>query len=346
VKSFNDLEPQRVRELADNYSELGQIYIAMKDTDRGDAAFELVQKIQDILLRVKHKGPVSATDPASTLDDDVDQMGDIYIKLGRFQQAKRSYEMALVLREGIKAETGSLALSYLKLGNLYRNHYNDYAKAESYYKKLIENRRNVKGQFFGPNDPLSQFVNGLRQLAVLYTDNLNRFPEAEALLNEALGALRQVQGRLAWDDEVAIYEDLIKLYRKQQKDVQPVYVRKLEAMTARRDSFRSLLRSPEYQQFSYPYVQTAGEVADYYLQQNNKAAALTAYAQVFNNISLSVSTLNAKQLSTYLTHVEKYQSLLRENKHETLAAKFDDFVKRGRARQKELESVQPESNPQ
>src|SRR6185503_18880061 len=344
VGDFNHLEPHRIRELADTYSELGQIYIAMKDEARGNAAFELVEKIQGLQLKIKQKGPLKPNDPASTFDDDMDQMGDIYLKLGRFAQAKRSYETALEIREGVQAENRSRASSYLKLGNLYRDHYNDYAKAESYYKKLIDDRKNVKGQFFGPNDPLSQYVNGLRQLALLYTDKLNRLTEGEALFNEALGALGPVQGRLAWDDEVAIYDDLIKLYRKQQKDVQPVNARKLAAMTARRDSFSSLLRSPEYQQFSYPYVQTAGEVADYYLQQNNKAAALAAYAQVFNNINLAVSTLNAKQLGTYLTHIEKYQQLLRENKNETLAAKFDDFVKRGRSRLKELESVQPQES--
>src|SRR5215213_2689120 len=141
VKDVSHLEPQRVRELADNYSELGQIYIATKDEKRGDAAFELVQKIQGNLLKAKQKGAISPTDPASTLDDDLDQMGDIYIKLGRFPQAKRSYETSLEIREGVKAENNSRASSYLKLGNLYRDEYRDYASAEAYYKKLIENRR-------------------------------------------------------------------------------------------------------------------------------------------------------------------------------------------------------------
>jgi len=174
---------------------------------------------------------------------------------------------------------------------------------------------------------------------------LNKLTEAETLLNQALTALKPVHGRLAWDDEGVIYDDLITLYRKQQKDVQPMYVQKLAAMTARRDAFRSLLRSPEYQHFAYPYAQTAGEVADLYLKQNNKAAALAAYAQVFNFISTSVATLDPKKLDNFLTNLEKYQALLRENKNETLAAKFDDTVRSGRIRQKELESIQQETQP-
>ncbi|HJT30033.1 MAG TPA: tetratricopeptide repeat protein [Pyrinomonadaceae bacterium] len=343
--NFYNLEPQRIRELADNYSELGQIYIAMKDEDRGDAAFELVKTIQSLQLKLKKRGPLSPDDPAATFDDDLDHMGDIYIKLGRVPQARRSYEKALEIREGVKAENGSLAISYLKLANLYRDEYKDYEKAEIYYKKLIENRRNVKGNLFGPDDPLAQYVTGLRQLATLYTNDLSKLTEAEALLNQALAALKPVQGRLAWDDEGAIYDDLINLYRKQQKDGQPMYVQKLAAMTARRDAFRSLLRSPEYQHFAYPYAQTAGEVADLYLKQNNKAAALEAYAQVFNFISISVPTPDPKKLDNFLTNLEKYQSLLRENKDETLAAKFDETVRRGRIRQKELESIQQETQP-
>src|SRR6185369_8781499 len=119
--NFYHLEPQRIRELADDYSELGQIYIAMKDEDRGDAAFDLVKTIQDLQLKLKKKGPIQPNDPASTFDDDLDHMGDIYIKLGRVAQATRSYQTALEIREGVLAENGSRAVSYLKLGNLYRD---------------------------------------------------------------------------------------------------------------------------------------------------------------------------------------------------------------------------------
>jgi tetratricopeptide (TPR) repeat protein len=342
--NFYNLEPQRIRELADNYSELGQIYIAMKDEDRGDAAFELVKTIQSLQLKRKKKGPLAPDDPAATFDDDLDQMGDIYIKLGRVAQARRSYEKALEIREGVKAENGSLAISYLKLANLYRDEYKDYEKAEVYYKRLIDNRRNVKGSTIGgAGNPFSQYVSGLRHLASLYSEDLNRPADAEVLLNQVLTALKTGQGSVTWDDEMAIYDDLINVYRKQQKDAQPVLLRKFTTMTAR--SLEGLTKPTKYQHYSLLYVEMAGEVADSYLRQNNKAAALAAYAQIFNNIDLSQNTTDPKKLDNFLTNLEKYQSLLRDNKNEKLAAKFDETVRSGRIRQKELENIQQETQP-
>jgi predicted negative regulator of RcsB-dependent stress response len=349
VEDFYHVEPSRIRDLADNYSELGQVYIALKDEDRGDAAFELVKAIQDLQLKLKKKGPVLPTDPANTFDEDLDHIGDLYIRLGRPTLARRSYEKALEIREGVLAENGSLAISYLKVGNLYRDEYRDYAKAEEYYKKLIENRRNAKGNLQGPNDPLSQYVEGLRRLAILYIENTNQPAQAETLLNEALRVLGPVEPRLAWDEEQQIYAALVELSQKQQKspqEMQAVRTRRLDTMTKRRDAFAALYRTPDYAKFMSAYVRSAGEVADYYVSQNNKAAAEAAYAQVFDKIHVSTAYLKSDELDNYLTNLEKYQALLREHKGNAKAAQWDDTVKEGRALQKELENRQKESQSQ
>jgi len=348
AENFDHLEPQRVRELADNYGDLGQTYIAMKDENRGDAAFDLVRAIQDLQLKRKKKGPGLPTDPANTFDDDLDRLGDLYIKVGRIPLARRSYEKALRIRESVVAENGSRAVSYLKLANLYRDEYSDYEKAELYYKKLIENRRNVKSGLMGPNDPLSQYVEGLRRLALLYINDTNQLPQAETLLNEALTALSPIHARLAWDEEQQIYSTLISLAEKQQKSPQEILavrMRKLDTMTKRRDAFAALYRTPDYAQFMSAYVRSAGEVADYYMGQNNKAAAEATYAQVFDKINVSTAYLKLDELDNYLTNLEKYQALLREHKNDAKAAQWDDTVKEGRALQKELENRQTESNP-
>ena len=344
-----DSDPDKIRAVSDSYNELSQLYNAVKDEERSDAAFQLADRIQQIALKFRNKRDLIADlkklATAITLDDDLDLMGDSYIKLGRFTEAANAYDGALAIREQVTSENTDVAVSYLKLANLYRDHFKDYAKAESFYQQLIQNRKNVKGGLMGAGDALTQYVGGLRQLASLYGNNLNKFGEAEALLNEALSATSPINGRLAWDDEVGIFNDLLNLYQKQQKELHSVYVRQLETMTRRRDDFAMAYRAPEYQHFMYAYVEAAGRVADFHLQQNNKAAAEAAYAQVFNFIRLSPNFYDAKKLDVYLTNLEKYQSLLRERNKEVLAAKFDGFVKSARARQKEMESIQQESNP-
>lgn len=344
---FYHLEPQRVRELADYYGELGQIYIAMKDEEKGDAAFELVKTIQGLQLKRKRIGPIRPDDPASTFDDDLDQMGDIYLKLGRVPQARRSYEAALDIRVGVTAEKPSLAVSYLKLANLYRDEYHDYDKAETYYKKLIEFRRNANGALSGPNDPVSQYVEGLRRLALLYTEDLNKPAEAEGLLNQALSVLGSITPRLAWDEEEQIYSALVALYQKQQKspeEIQSIHIRKLDAITKRSDAFVAQFRWPDYGKFMAAYVKSAGEVADYYTSKNDKAAAEATYARVFDKIHVSTAYLRSEDIDNYLTNLEKYQQLLREHKNEAKAAQWDEIVREGRALQKELENRQ-KANP-
>jgi len=340
-------DPELVRALSDNYNELSQIYNALKDERRSEAAFREAEKIQQVALKLRNQKDLIANlkklSTTITLDEDLDVMGDSYIVLERYTEAAQAYEAALRIREEIRSEQNAIAVSYMKLGNLYREQFKNYDKAEDYYKRLIQNRKNLKGGLTGPNDPLTQYVNGLRTLATLYIDDMNKPAEAEALLNDALNAIVPINGRLAWDDEVNTYGDLLSLYQKQQKDVQPIQVRKLEAMSRRRADFTNAYRSPDYQQFMYAFVTAAGDVADAYLKQQNNAAAEAAYAQVFDSMRVQTSFLTAKQLGSYLTNLEKYQALLRGNNKVAKAAEFDAFLKEGRERQKDLESIQSEA---
>ncbi|HEX6718813.1 MAG TPA: tetratricopeptide repeat protein [Pyrinomonadaceae bacterium] len=343
-------DPEAIRALSDNYNELSQIYNALNDEVRNEAAFRLAERIQKMALKLRNQRALIADlkklHTAITMDEDLDVMGDSYIKLERFTEAAHAYEAALSIREQISSEQKSVSVSYLKLGDLYREQLKNYAKAEEYYKKLVQISKSMKGSLTGPSDPLTQYITGLRKLAALYTDDMNKPAETEAVLNEALTATAPINGRLAWDDELNIYGDLLHLYQKQNKDVQPIQVRKLETMTRRRDDFANAYRSPDHQQFMSAYVNAAGDVADSYLKQNNKAAAEAAYAQVFNFIHLSTVFLDAKKLDNYLTNLEKYQSLLRDNNEAAKAAEFDAFVKEGRERQKDIESIQKEIQSQ
>ena len=80
-------DPEEIRELSDNYNELSQIYNALKDEIRSEAAFRLAEKIQQIALKLRNQHDLIADlkklNAAVTLDEDLDVMGDSYIKLGK-----------------------------------------------------------------------------------------------------------------------------------------------------------------------------------------------------------------------------------------------------------------------
>ena len=335
-EALNDTksDPEAIRALSDNYNELSQIYNALNDEVRNEAAFRLAERIQKMALKLRNQRALIADlkklHTAITMDEDLDVMGDSYIKLERFTEAAHAYETALSIREQISSEQKSLGVSYLKLGDLYREKLKNYNKAEEYYKKLLQ----------------IQNVAARRKLAALYIDDMNKPAEAETLLNEAL-TITPVNGRSVWTEELDLYDDLIRLYEKQNKDTQPILVRKLEAMMRRRNAFTKDDGTSDYQQFMYSYVKAAGDVADSYLKQNNKAAAEAVYAQVFDSRPLvSTNSPDAKKLDNYLTNLEKYQSLLRDNNKAAKAAQFDAFDKEGRERQKDIESIQKEIQQQ
>jgi len=90
-----------------------------------------------------------------TYDSDLDELGDLYVKLDRVPFAVRSYEEALMIREEVTAKHNLLPDSYLKLALAYDQHYPDKTKAEEYYKLVIDATDKAGANYLGDD--------GLRQ---------------------------------------------------------------------------------------------------------------------------------------------------------------------------------------
>jgi tetratricopeptide (TPR) repeat protein len=336
-----------LRALSDSYSDLGQIYYSLKDK-RGDYSFQLADKIQQVALKFKSLGGVKEAllKEDETFDDDFDALGDIYLKLGRFQQGGEAYETALGIREEVKSKNRRRAFSYLKLAHLYRDHFNNSNKAEEYYKLLIADLKDTGGRLFGPNDPLSQYVAALRELATLYAGDLNKPAEAATLLNTALSKLSPIAGRLAWLQEQQTYTVLVGVSKQHRPDkLEQIHTSRVELLQKRRADFAAVgYRTEDYPLFLIGYVKAIGEAADFYLAKNDQARAEATYRSAFSNQPEIGSRLRtANQLDNYASTLEKYQLLLRDLKKNAEAAKLDEPIKQARARQKEFEKREKET---
>jgi tetratricopeptide (TPR) repeat protein len=328
-----------LRVLSDNYGELGQIYKALNQEERAENVFQLAEKLQQLLLKVKHGGTsVITPDTAGiTYDDDLDQIGDLYTKLDRIPQALRSYEEALMIRKEAASKHDQLPTSYLKLAVLYDEHYPDKSKAAEYYQLLIDAPRN--GDVGGGRD----YVQALRRLGALYAGDLKQPEKAEPLYNRALTAIAALHPRLGWPEQRQVYLSLIDLYRQQKKPVETEqsYARFLESTNSLHQHFiTASYRSDDYPVFMASYFKTISEIASFYLDKKDIARAKAAYATALTETGppFVERSHNAAKLDEMVTALEKLQAQLRELKQPEEAAKFDRLITDARARLKDLQA--------
>ena len=171
---------QTAEPLADDYSELGEIYSALKDEERARSAFHLAHILQQMLLEMNR----SVADQDVRLDSTFDELGDAFVKVGRFREAQRSYQWALGIRQ--RGKRNELWKSYEKLAALHYTNLKDYKEAEHYYKLLSEARKDE-----------DEYAAAQAQLGNFYANELNNPAEAEQALYKAYTPLDQ---RGAWKE--------------------------------------------------------------------------------------------------------------------------------------------------
>ncbi len=205
--------------IANSYSELSEIYRADGKASLANDVFHVADLVQKVSLKLKRTDPNAKIN----LDDDLDEMGDAYVKLGKFTDAEVLYQQALEFRVDEPDKAKFLWRSYDRLTRLYRENLKDDKKAEEYNNRLIELLKTN-------NDSTNRYIDSIVQLAALYAKDASRYAESEALYKRALGHATMQDD---WQYPNLILYSLGQLYYKQKKTTEREQVirQRLEVLT-------------------------------------------------------------------------------------------------------------------
>jgi tetratricopeptide (TPR) repeat protein len=341
--------------IADSYSDLGLAYNALsgkeKDqakaktlADKSEIAFRVANLLQQAVLTYrKESNAIEQGAGPVTLDDRMDELGDAYIKLGRFKQAEQIYTLALEnVRLKVKANDVKRGQSYQKLGDLYNDYLKDAKKAQDYYYMLVgfyESRQRAGGA-----DRLNYAV-ALDKLGKLYAKDPSTYSGAEERLTAA-HKIFLAQGQLNSDSTLAA---LIDLYARQNREAElkAACDRRLDLLSrylAENTGAVAPITAPRVgsaARIAVTYVKAAGEVADIYLTRNQPAYAEEAYARLFaSNATIRNSMYDPARLAEYASLLKKYKALLSASNKPAELANVEKALNSVWARQDELRLIQ------
>jgi hypothetical protein len=184
-----------LRELADTYSELGEIYSNENLDLQAKYAFQLSQALQNAELSKRKVNALLRTPNASKEElvarrkenaAHLEQSADLFLKLNRLSAAENVYLLALGLRtltndHSVDA-TDHLAVVQMKLGNYYRRNRKNFAEAEKRYQAALSTLSNSR------STP-TLAGQALTEMGSLYANDLEKPVEGEKLLKQALDSL-------------------------------------------------------------------------------------------------------------------------------------------------------------
>ncbi len=307
-------------ELADSYSELGEVYSGQDDELKAKSYFQLARSLQNLALkqrqldRLLKLGSGDQQDAAKKrealkIDRDLIELGDLFLKVGRLRPAETAYTQAQLQAIETENQT-SQADAVMRLGYLYRFDLKEYQKASD---RFVEAVALMKG---GPQGGSKLLGEALTQLGDLYADELNRPEDAEALLKEALDFVSRSS-----EPEQATYATLsalADLYRRQQRlpDLVSVSQRKLAVADEllKRNSPNSVAQKAwdagAYAQAFGLYIQAVSDLSDAFKLQGNVEASNAALGSLLNE-SLDVQqVVDEKVAEAYAKMLESRKDVL------------------------------------
>jgi tetratricopeptide (TPR) repeat protein len=182
-----------LRELAETYSELGEIYANQDLEVPAEDAFHLSQALQNaelskrrvnVLLRTPGSSKEEITAKRKENAAHLEKCADLFLKLNRIAAAESAYLLALGLRvltndQSLEAREHMAAIQ-IKLGNFYRYSRKNFAEAEKRYQAALTALSNVHAS------QTTLDGEALTQLGSLYAFDLKKPAEGEKLLKDAL----------------------------------------------------------------------------------------------------------------------------------------------------------------
>ncbi len=321
------------REIANTYTELADVYRAWATArkagsppadelnSKAAAAFSLSVVLQRYATRLRRQLAAPDASGPTDRDDLAEDVGDEYLKFGKYDQAAALYNYATEVRKnGDPADQRDLGIGYVKLAKLYLAQ-KDYTKAQQSYQGQVE---------FYKNQPQSiDYANALRDLGSLYAEIPNSPPERAA--DNFRAALAIYRARQDWYNQNIVLYRLTKLYEKANQILRRQALE--ERVTTLAEYYARLVeRKPitpnNPTRLVSEYLQAVNALG-YFLASNDIAQAEMAYQRAWDMRDyMSTNVIIQKEEKTqrfYTAVLGDYQQLLIRQKKPEVAAAVRDF---------------------
>jgi tetratricopeptide (TPR) repeat protein len=345
-KKFTDGDTREVsdlRDLADSYSDLGEVYVGLKNEPKAKSLFQLASALQDFALKQRRIEKMAATDSSGDnkeiegMYEALENLGDLFMRAGRYGLAEGAYaQVAAVRRSGGK----DVAKVFMKLGHLNRFHLKNYAEAVEFYEGAVDMLAN------NPQKEPQLLGDALTQLGGLYAEELNKPADAEQFLNQALEYVSTASNM-----ERAKYETLSALaglYQKQNKTADLVRVSRDKLKVAgellKRTSGNTVEQkawdASAYAEAFGLYIRAVSDLSDAFRAQGDAEAARAVYSALLDG-ELDVSqVVDESVLDAYARMLETnsdYLSRMVRDPSET--DNVAERIKKARAKQSQIEQI-------
>ena len=312
-----------LRELADTYSEVGEIYSMLGSEQDSEEAFALSKALQNAEISARRTMVLQKSGTSSKEEitgrrkenaGHLEECADLLLKLNRIQAAENVYLLALglqIITNDNSAEGNeNLAGVLVKLGNYYRYHRKNFAEAEKRYRAAIaalSNSRSPKSTLYG---------DALTFLGSLYAQELKKPAEGERLLQEALTNLSTVP--MSENSTTGTLEELGQLYSIQSRFKEAVEASKRKLIVANALMARTSIiatgldkwNAEDYTHAFIVYVRTVLELANDYKEAGDPRSEASTYGLLLND-QLDVSgVIDAVVLTEYAKVLGQHRAAL------------------------------------